>query len=192
MGTKLMLCGCKRVWYCNETCKIADATTHASSGFHMDLERIPRDIMRKHILPLCLLPRDQSERGEIEILVLRCHGLRLRLINKAWRGRVNDCKEFWLHVVPCDWLKRFKPDPDISGKLPVRELTPHVLVWGRRNGEAKLKRKKKDAEKRVEKHSKAVAKLQKELEQEESCKKSSGAELQEITSRLKRLKGDAP
>jgi len=192
--TDFVLCGCKHVRYCNDECKAADAIVHEEAWFHMILERLPPNIFRQHILSLCILPRETDLRAWIgtpkhqQLVQLRRHALSLRTLSRWWKKQVDQCRRFWLDVIPFDWQDIYKPNPNVQGKYMMDELRTYILQWAIYNGEHDLKTKRNALTKEITKLTKATDKLRTSLKEKETKKTTAEKELEGVEGRLKRMK----
>ena len=194
LGTAFILCGCKHVRYCDEVCKAADAEAHANAGFHMVLERLPAHIFQQHILPLCILPEDTNLKSRIgrpkhqELVKMRRQALGLRTVNRWWKRQVDQCRRFWLDVIPFDWHEVYKPNPDTQGKYEMDELRTYILQWAIYNGEHELKTQRNDLIKEITKLRKATDKLRESIKEKEAKEAAFEKNLEGVESRLKKMK----
>lgn len=194
IGTAFILCGCQHIRYCNDSCKLADADAHAATGLHMVLEHLPTGIFRDRILPLCILPADPnpatwlSTTGPQRMAKMRQTGLGLRTLGKWWKINVDQCRFFWLDVVPYNWSPTDKPFREVFKKYMMHELHADILQLACTRANRRLQEKKAELAREVATLGKAADKLRRAFEDKETKKTTAEKELEGVESRLKRIK----
>lgn len=195
IGTNMIACSCLRAWYCDAACKHSAAAHHVHPV--LPLDALPADVLRHHILPLCLLPAHTThswQEPQAYADAAKC-GLSLRGINRRWRAYVGGYERFWLNVVPNHWNKEFKPT-QWDGRGTNESVSSYVLEHcARRHYKHTLERKIKQKKATIKNNTKCIGTrvgyisgYKREIEEFEASTKQRGEEIEELEGKLKRVK----
>lgn len=176
----LLICSCQRVWYCNARCMSLNEVSHHRSRFHfrINLDLIPKDVIRKHILPWCLIPCEEDRKAaalskaglNAAMVAVRKRFLALRTLNKNWMAHVDACKLFWTSVMPCDWTPYYKQDTEALDAMPHAEMREHIFRWTGYFRNHVIDTKMKEHEKGITKVNGSIERLKRQLEEKEAEK----------------------
>jgi hypothetical protein len=183
IAPNLLLCDCKRAWYCNETCRASDAAVHAASPAHarMQLDLIPADVVITYILPFCFTTIT-IRRLAIDYKHWHCHfGLQLRTLSRHWRRCVDGCVFFWTRIVAKNWPLHFRPNPREEAALTRDTVCAFMLARARLYCVSVLKRKRSVI-------SGTQRNIKREIEMLEGDHAQKTAELATLDARFKKLK----